>query len=275
MASVNRAERAVDQILPELAVYLRLAKKRMSGDITLRAIRALVRPGEVVIDVGAYRGVYTLMLAKSVKPGGWVWAVEPLPENLRALRRCWESKHRRLRAKHVGILPFAASDDCGRAELRVPVVKGRAVTARGSLSKLDVPCRVVPIDLRPLDGVVTQMNSSVTFLKIDAEGHEHEVLLGAAQILRYGRPSIFVEIEQRHRKSPVQETFDLLLDAGYDGYFVLEDRLHPLAEFDLDTHQLSHLQAPVSWEGDMPRGYVHDFLFVRAWSDRSINSLFT
>lgn len=272
---MSRAERAIDQVLPELAVHLRLAKKRRRGDFTLRAIRALVKPGEVVIDVGARRGVYTLMLAKSVRPGGWVWAVEPLPENLRALRRHWDSKHRRWRARQVGILPFAASDHCGRAELRVPVGKGHPVTHRWSPSELDVRSRVVPIDLRPLDEMVTPMNSSITFLKIVAEGHEHEVLLGAAQILRYGRPSIFMEIEQRHRESPVQETFDLLLDAGYDGYFVLDDRLRPLAEFDPDTRQSSLLQAPDSGEAGMPKGYVHDFLFVRAWSDRSIISLLT
>ena len=273
MIVMNSVERTVDRTLPELAVYLRLAKKRLQGDFTLRAIEALVRPGDVVIDVGAYRGVYTLMLARQVKPGGWVWAVEPLPENLRALRRRWDRKRRPSRGKRVGILPFAASDRSGTAELRVPVVRGHTVPARGSLSKLDVACRVVPIDLRPLDEMVTEMNSSVAFMKIDAEGHEHEVLLGAAQILQYGRPSIFVEIEQRHRQSPVQETFDLLTEAGYDGYFVLENQLHPLSEFDLDSHQPPDLRGPGRWEGDMPPGYVHDFLFVRPWSDRSVGSL--
>lgn len=270
---MNRAERAVDRALPELAVYLRLAKKRMRGDFTLRAIEALVRPGEVVVDVGAYRGVYTLKLARQVDPGGWVWAVEPMPDSLRALRRRWDPKFGRSPAKRVGILPFAASDHSGSAELRVPVVNGHAVPARSSLSKLEVACRVVPIELRPLDDMVTPMNSSITFMKIDAEGHEHEVLSGASRILRYDRPNIFVEIEQRHRDSPVHDTFDLLRDAGYEGYFVLDDRLHPLSGFDLDIHQPAHLRAPGRWEGDMPPGYVHDFLFVRAWSDRSIISL--
>lgn len=270
---MNRAERAVDRLFPEAAVHLRLVKKRIQGDFTLRAIEALVKPGEVVVDVGAYRGVYTLKLARSVKPGGWVWVVEPLPDNLRALRRRWDRRFPRPGANHVGILPFAASDRSGSADLRVPVVNGHGVPARSSLSKLDISCRVVPIELRPLDDMVTQLNSSITFMKIDAEGHEHEVLMGASRIIRYDRPTIFIEIEQRHRETPVQETFDLLVGAGYDGYFVLDDRLHPISEFDLATHQPPHLREGDRWEGDMPPGYVHDFLFVRDWSDRSITSL--
>lgn len=268
---MNAAERLIDQLAPELAVHLRLLKKRRQRDITLAIIDLLVRPMEVVVDVGAYRGVYTLKMAKVVGSKGCVWAVEPVPENVTALQRIWGRKPPWRSFKTVQVLPYGASDGSREATFHLPLVDQNSVLSHGSLGAFDVPYRSISVGLRPLDDLIAPLTTSVTFMKIDVEGHEHEVLLGASSLLDKDRPSIFIEIEQRHRESPIEETFDLLRDSGYTGYFVHKNQLYPLEEFKLDIHQPAAMRS--FSVGDMPADYVHDFLFTRSWSDRSISPL--
>src|SRR5262245_12330239 len=46
----------------------------------IRFVRALLRPGQKAIDIGANHGVYTLAMANAVGAGGAVWAFEPTPQ---------------------------------------------------------------------------------------------------------------------------------------------------------------------------------------------------
>src|SRR5690349_1373835 len=52
-----------------------------------RVYEALLRPGDVAFDVGAHTGRHTLPMAKCVGAAGRVFAFEPLPACLAALRR--------------------------------------------------------------------------------------------------------------------------------------------------------------------------------------------
>ena len=45
------------------------------------ALLSGARPGEVVWDIGANVGLYTMMLARAVTPGGRVYAFEPAPDS--------------------------------------------------------------------------------------------------------------------------------------------------------------------------------------------------
>ncbi len=74
-------------------------------------------------------------------------------------------------------------------------------------------------------------------------------------------PTILVEIEQRHQEVDIRETFAYLEELGYRGSFVAPEGLRPLADFDVQRHQLDLL--PQSFTVGRPApGYVSDFLFV-------------
>src|SRR5438128_9459358 len=47
---------------------------------------ACVQPGDTIVDVGAFIGLYTIALAKRVGPSGKVVAFEPDPDNFTALK---------------------------------------------------------------------------------------------------------------------------------------------------------------------------------------------
>jgi hypothetical protein len=69
-----------------------------------RFLRALVRPGDVFVDVGAHVGYFSLLAASRVGEEGAVIAVEPEPRNLRLLR----ANLARNGASRARVIPLAA-----------------------------------------------------------------------------------------------------------------------------------------------------------------------
>jgi FkbM family methyltransferase len=229
--------------------------------MTLTLLDQLVRPGDRVVDIGAYRGVYTVRLSRRVGSTGRVWSIEPFPPNVEALARVVG------RRGNVILCPGAASDHAGRQVLAVPVYQGRPLGALATLGSPAADTDLVEIDLLTVDGLVaSDPGSDVTFIRCDVVGHEAVALAGAERTIQASLPALLVEIEQRHRQDPIQATLDHLLAFGYHGYFVKGRRLVPIGRFDIQIDQLAFLSSafvPYS----MPQGYVHYFLFVRPDAD--------
>lgn len=263
---MNSVERLLDGGPPRLNAHLRLLKKAWQRDRLLRIMRHLVGPGDVAVDAGANRGVYTVLLARRVGRGGRVHAVEPFPDNVRMLR---EATARR---PQVVVHGAALSDHAGVATLFVPVQGGHPIHALATLVPPHAGDGVeyveTPVDVRTLDELVDRDRDRVAFVKCDVEGHEQALLEGASTMIARARPHVLVEIEQRHLDRPMQEVLELIEGWGYEGHAVFPSGLRPLSAFDVERDQLSHL-------GDgfvpyaMPRGYVGDFLFVRPGTDVS------
>jgi FkbM family methyltransferase len=254
-------ERTIERVSPTLGARLRLLRKRLRHDMTLRVIGQLVHPGDHVLDLGAYRGVYTMALTRRVGPGGRVWAVEPFPPNAATVARVVR------RQANVTVCAWAASAEPGRRTLTVPVYEGRALGALATLGELDVPSQSVSIESRTVDDLFDDADARpLSFIRCDVVGHEAAALRGANGCLRRDRPALFVEIEQRHQEAPIQATFDHLQGLGYDGYFLRAGTFFPLESFDPERDQLSFLTSSFVPYG-MPAGYVHYFLFVRPETD--------
>lgn len=252
---MNRIERLADQADPGLSARLRALKMRLRHRVVWQLVRDLVGPGEVAVDLGANRGVFTYLMSVRAGREGRVHAVEPFPgncERLQVLAR---------RRGNITVHPLAVSDRSGTAVLRVPVRHGQPIDALATLersqSEHGQDCQV---SLRTLDEVLAG-ERRVSFLKCDVEGHEQRVFDGAARILGQDRPVVFAEVEQRHRDDSIENTFAFFAGAGYRGWFVAESGLRPLAEFDVARDQLGFLEGRCL-PGGRPRGYVNDFLFL-------------
>lgn len=152
----------------------------------MQALRGLLPPDGVVIDVGANIGVFALVLSRLV-PRGMVFAFEPATENFAYLlenvarnaatnitaERCavWDKK---------GTVPFVYSPQSPSGSFVAPGANGA-----GSL----------PVDAVRLDDYVSERNlRRVDLIMVDAEGAEMAVLRGAAQTLVAHRPALLVEI---------------------------------------------------------------------------------
>ena len=230
-----------------------------------RVLQRFVSPGDVVLDIGANWGLITDRLAERVGPRGRVVAFEPNPVHAQALRA--------MAARHpnVEVHRVALSDAAGSLQLHVPVSPDRAVLRERAVHAMATVApprhrpateyRTARVEATRLDDVVG--DARVAFVKCDVEGHELAVLRGADRLLRRSRPTILMEVEQRHQETPIEAIFEFLADRGYTGYVLDDKRLRPLSEFDVRRDQLAFLR-PNALFSAPARGYLFEFLFVAA-----------
>ena len=217
----------------------RVIARRLEPEVAL--VPRLVTPELGAVDVGANYGVYTCAM---IKAGAKVNAFEPLEECAKALRIYAAHQRGRLTLHQT-----ALSDHSGSATLHLPHDESRALTGLATLSEVAVAHEDRTVELRTLDSF--ELNG-VRLIKIDVEGHEGSVIRGAEKtLISNNLPSLLVEIEQERVAHPISETFSLICNFGYEGWFLRGQRLTPLADFRL--------------ERDQPPGHplIHNFIFVK------------
>lgn len=135
-------------------------------------IMAAIRPGDIVADVGASLGLYTIAIAKRTGSHGTVYAFEPDLQSVNWLRR---NVHLNRLDDNINIFPAVVAEEIGTVEF---------VDGRGSESHvLGVSSKE---STRPVDAVTLDMifaNSRLDVLKIDVEGYEEAVLRGGRNLL--------------------------------------------------------------------------------------------
>jgi len=143
------------------------------------------RRGEVVVDIGAHIGKYSLILANVVGNNGKVIAVEPAPINYQTLLKNLILNN----VKNVVALKLAAWNiDC---ELKFFI----ADTAECHSAKIDGGLGWVSVRARVMDDVLEKLGlSQVDWIKIDVEGAEFEVLSGLEKTIKTHRPRIIIEV---------------------------------------------------------------------------------
>ena len=170
-------------------------------------VERFLRPGMIVLDIGAHHGFYTLLASRKVGKKGKVIAFEPSPRERRRLVR-----HLRINGcsnVRVEALALAAKEE----ETTLFVVKGRE-TGLNSLRppKADEPLETISVTVTTLDGYLEQKGiAAVDFIKMDVEGAELEVLKGATHLLsRPPRPVILSEVQDIRTESFGYRAKDIL-----------------------------------------------------------------
>lgn len=161
-----------------------------------------IKPNDVIFDIGANVGFYTLLSSLLAGPGGKVFAFEPSPRNQTLLAR-----HIKInRLDNVTVFPVAVADHEGEAmfDFGSNPAQGK-VSNSGSLK-----VRLVALD----DLFASGQTSRPTLMKIDVEGAEGMVLRGARNLITSGpRPTIFLAT---HGKEVHAECLSILKDYGYE-----------------------------------------------------------
>jgi FkbM family methyltransferase len=178
---------------------------RLSDETELALVRTLLRPGDVAIDVGANVGLYSLVAALAVRPGGTVYALEPNPRTAEQLRRNLDLNE----ITNVIVHGCAAASTRGSAVLRLsdPLEPGLATIASEE-GEVVANVETVRVD----DVIAEYAIEHVSLLKIDAEGAEADVLDGARTSLENGAVDR-VLFEVLDGRTAAQE---LLVSLGYE-----------------------------------------------------------
>ena len=185
--------------------------------LAVEAFRSRLRRDQVVIDVGAHAGYYTVAAGRAVGPGGVVHAFEPCPLTLDLLARNVAAN----RLHNVRIHPCAAGATPGR---RVLHVTASSMTNAFVESPYEATSGTVVVDERPVDAVVA---GSAQLVKVDVEGAELDALAGMRGLLgRSDQAELFVEWSppnQRAAGRDPHELLDRLRDEGFPSLTLLDD----------------------------------------------------
>ena len=158
--------------------------------IEYETFKACLNSGDVVLDIGANAGNYSLLFGLRVGPTGKVFAFEPAPEAFAGLTR-----HLELNGLENVVWPVAAalSDRPGEAHFLANGFQGaNRLLGRGervpSENTRRVPCLTV-------DDFCAARKITPHFIKIDVEGFELAVLRGARRTIHAAHKDLAMFVE--------------------------------------------------------------------------------
>ena len=165
-----------------------------SPDDSFRQFMPLaVHPGDWVIDVGAQKGWYSMLLARAVGSAGHVLSIEPDP----AAADLMDANLERNGCANVTLVRAVAGEVEGDVGFVLNDFIGWSSRTPNALQRESVKARVT-LPMRPLDDMLAASNppvgACVTWVKIDVEGGEAGVLRGATRLLANHAPVLWMEV---------------------------------------------------------------------------------
>jgi FkbM family methyltransferase len=185
-------------------------------------VEELVSPGDVVLDVGANIGYFTLLLSRLVGERGRVIAFEPTRLYGDVLQKNLESN----RVANCSVESVGLSSE--EAELMVSIGESSA-TLHWWVQ--EAPRERELVRLVRLDDIAELLElDRLDFIKVDIDGHEPFFFEGAWQTLERFRPRILMEVNaQNYQVAGITPSvfYDTLKDRG----------LHVYSENDLSEYE--------------------------------------
>jgi FkbM family methyltransferase len=157
------------------------------------SLHGVVEPqhGDVVLDIGAYKGETTLWFADKVGPEGLVLALEPGRQTCAVLRRNIDRNQLSTMAP-IRVLPCAAGAHEGTARF-IAAGGAAALGAEGETT----------VAITTVDALVAEQHlARVDFIKMDIEGGEVDALRGAEETLRRFAPRLAITVYHRPNDLP-------------------------------------------------------------------------
>jgi FkbM family methyltransferase len=205
----------------DFAIFLGIYERQ-----TKAALRKLVSPGALVLDIGANVGAHTLYLAQLVGPQGHVFGFEPTDYAFRKLNRNLELNPelaRRVTACHC----FLTGTDEDRVPSAIYSSWPLAQQAGLHAKHLGREMRTETARARCLDSFLTERTDrKVQLVKLDVDGFECDVLRGATALLRDVQPIFVMELAPyvlEERGASLEEFVSFFIPNGYSFY---DERTH-------------------------------------------------
>lgn len=185
-----------------------------------------VRPGAVTYDIGSWHGFFAGVMAAG--GAGHVHVFEPLPENAARVRRLIALNPEKPMTLHA----CALGEDDAELDLIVMPETSMAKLESSSFKPTETSAQRVRVKVRSLDAMIAAGEiAPPALMKIDVEGAEVMVLVGARNTLRRYRPVIFAEV---HSSALLGQCRSLLESEGYH----VEPLNHPGPTSDKDVSQI-------------------------------------
>ncbi|MDC3171707.1 FkbM family methyltransferase [Pelagibacteraceae bacterium] len=207
----------------------------------LKLISSFVNKSQNSVDVGANLGLFTHYMSKSSKH---VYAFEPNPYPLENLKYLVD--------KNVTILPIALGSSDGPTEIRIPHhANGWSSNGASLAPKSNEGGKLINIQCRKLDSLKLE---NIGLIKIDVEGFEMEVIMGAQDVIKEHKPVMIIENEIVHTKD-TNELFSVMDEMGFDKYFCNRSgKLEQIKNFSIKDHQINAANKDID--------YIQNYIFI-------------
>jgi len=175
-------------------------------------IGMLIEPGAIVIDAGAYIGTHSMAFSDFVGSEGEVYSFEPHPTYFKLLRKNREDNQLlnvHLHNQGLSVRP---------GKLWVHDVNVQETNSFGSV-KLEAGSsnnKKLAVDITTIDSLELK---SCSFIKVDVEGMEKEVLAGGQKTIQQFKPFVYAECNSADDAWPVAQ---LMREFGYKIYLYSE-----------------------------------------------------
>jgi FkbM family methyltransferase len=191
------------------------------------------KEGDIVVDVGAHMGRYTIISSKRVGPNGKVIAIEAHPDNFEMLNRNIKLN------KLTNIIPlnYAVYSKETKLKLYLPdeelgytMHHSTMLNYVSTKYKIETEGKYVEVNANTLDNLLFQQqqkqngisHENINWIKIDVEGAEFEVLKGATSILSKSKDiALLIEVHGKDNYKPIVEflktyNFKIEFEKTYD-----------------------------------------------------------
>ena len=210
-----------------------LLKKRLERSIRnndeeeIRLVKNFIIPNSDSIDVGVYRGVYTYEMSKYSK---LVHAFEPNPvlfENI--------EKNLKKIIKNISFYNCALSDKDESVRLKVPIrnknynrnnYEEYFQMGKATIHQKNIIDEFESFDIQTKKLDDFNFTNKISFIKIDVEGHEIEVIKGSEKTIKKNKPTLLVEIEEKYTQKKVNETLKYINSLGYNSFYFKDNKLN-------------------------------------------------
>ncbi len=181
--------------------------------------------GTTIIDIGAHIGRHAIPLAKKIGSAGLLYAFEPIP----LIRNRLNENIYASGLNNVVVLPFALSTKREVADFTyVPnLPEESGLKERRIYNDIPSEFQKIKVGVFQLDDLIP-LGSKVSFLKIDVEGGELDVFLGAGKLLESSRPIVAFECGAAsflgYHEAP-ERIFNIFHALGYQIFSITGERM--------------------------------------------------
>ena len=203
-----------------------LLKRRLQRSIKrndeqeINLVKKFIKSGTDSIDVGVYRGVYSYEMSKYSEK---VHSFEPNPIIFKYI-----NKNLKKFIKNIHLYNFALSNQNKTINLKIPIRNSNSnkeiFEEYYEMGKATIHnennfenYENFEIQTKTIDEL--SFDNKISFIKIDVEGHELEVIEGAKNTIKKDKPVLLVEIEKQYTKKEVAESINFINSLGYKSYF--------------------------------------------------------
>ena len=184
--------------------------------------------GEIVVDVGAHYGRYTLIAANCIGSKGKVIAIEADPKNFDMLNENIKLN----KFENIKTLNCAVSSNKSKVKLSIPEKKAGHTIYSSIIPGRSPTEKFIEVNANTLDNLLAENGISlerINWIKIDVEGAELEVLKGATNVLSKSKNIVLlIEIHNiEDGKTLYEPIIDLLNNYNFKKEF---EKIYPVGE---------------------------------------------